>query len=733
MSDAKIPREFTAFKEKYGLRLNDRQCAAAASVEGPTLLLAVPGSGKTTVLVSRLGYMVLEKGIDPAAILTMTYTRAAAADMRERYRSFFGGDSADALLFCTINSLCLRVIGDYSRNFSSTGRPPFVTVNEERQTGYLRDIVISETGEFPTPGELGEIKTFIAYAKNMMLTKEQIRERDNEGKGYAGICEIYNKTLVSRGEMDYDDQLVYTRRLLLKYPPLLEKYRKKYRYLCVDEAQDTSLIQHEIIKLLAGGEHNLFMVGDEDQSIYGFRAAYPQALLNFEKDHPGARVMYLSQNYRSVPGVVDAANRLIRANESRREKNMTADRTGGDQIRIVKVANSRAQIAYLCKALADCKDDTAVLYRDNESAVPIIDRLDREGIPFRLRGGDIPFFTHRIVRDVRDILSLCLDPTNVRVFERVAPRMGLYVSKSDISDACREAERTGAAPLDVLSDSLDAGFPLKNVNSLRTHLKNMRRETAGRAVYRIVHFTGYEEYLDRMHPDSRKPDILQTIADRTPTIEEFFDRLDALEALAAERTDPPGCCLTLSTIHSAKGLEYDSVWIVDAFNGVLPQKAVRVTKKTPKEQVDALEEDRRLFYVAVTRARNRLNIFDIADKNAQFLRELEEKSENGGAPAFGRYTHSPFRTQNNRAARENEKAYPENGPTARIGSGGLLTLGMDWVPVPGETVYHHRFGKGIVLSVSGSGQYVTLKFQSGQVKKLDRALALSNNMLCKYT
>ena len=310
--------------------LNAQQSEAVKTVEGPVLLLAVPGSGKTTVLVLRLGYMILNCGIKPENILTVTYTVAATRDMAQRFAGYFGAELAERLEFRTINGICAKIIAYYSRMI---GKKPFELVTDEKSTaGILTQIYQQVEQTWPTEADLRNVRTLITYIKNQMLTEKEIRALGKQ-KGsplraadcdinIAAIYERYNHWLRDQHLMDYDDQMVYALTILRKVPQVLEYFQEQYRYICVDEAQDTSRIQHTIIALLASKHDNLFMVGDEDQSIYGFRAACPEALINFEREHRGAKVLLMEQNYRSGSGIVRAADRFIQRNTLRHAKHM---------------------------------------------------------------------------------------------------------------------------------------------------------------------------------------------------------------------------------------------------------------------------------------------------------------------------------------------------------------------------------------------------------------------------
>lgn len=379
------------FEQAFPIQLNEQQKSAVQSIDGPVLLLAVPGSGKTTVLVARLGYMIYCRGIDPSQILTVTYTVAATKDMSRRFAGYFGEKLADRLEFRTINGLCAKIISYYGRMI---GKTPFELVQDEKMTaGMLSMIYQQSEREYATESDLKTVRTLITYIKNMMLTEEEILELDEKAElKISVIYKEYCRQLRAKGLMDYDDQMVYAYTMLRSVPELLKHFQELYPYICVDEAQDTSKIQHAIIALLASGTENLFMVGDEDQSIYGFRAAYPEALLKFEKNYPNAKVLLMEENFRSDARIVLAADRFIQRNTLRHEKHMKATRKPASDIREIALRNRKAQYTYLAKLAEGCTSQTAILYRDNECIIPLVDLLERNGIPYQMRNAELSFF-----------------------------------------------------------------------------------------------------------------------------------------------------------------------------------------------------------------------------------------------------------------------------------------------------------------------------------------------------
>ena len=288
------------FETAHLAALNDQQRAAVEAVNGPVLLLAVPGSGKTTVLITRLGYMTEVCGIAPEAILTMTYTVAATQEMRARFAARFGGELAARLEFRTINGVAARIIALYSRMYGRT--PPELIRNESETTPLLLRLWQDTKHEYPAESTVKDLRTAITYIKNMCLTDAELDELETDIENLPDLYRGYQKALKAAHKMDYDDQLCFALQILRGAPAVAAAFRKRYKYFCVDESQDTSKVQHEIIRVLAQESGNIFMVGDEDQSIYGFRAAYPQALMDFEKTYPGAQILLMEQDHRTDAG-----------------------------------------------------------------------------------------------------------------------------------------------------------------------------------------------------------------------------------------------------------------------------------------------------------------------------------------------------------------------------------------------------------------------------------------------
>ena len=658
---------WTEFTSRFPIQLNQQQESAVQSVEGPVLLLAVPGSGKTTVLVTRLGYMIFCKGIAPERILTVTYTVAATKDMAERFACRFGAEMAGRLEFRTINGICARVIQYCSWK---SGRTAFsLLTDEKRIAAMLSGIYQRIEHSYPTESDLQNVRTLITFIKNRMLGEEEIRalEKDAEIQ-LLRIYKAYNAELREHQLMDYDDQMVYAYTMLQRFPWLREHFQQQYPYICVDEAQDTSKIQHAIIALLASRTENLFMVGDEDQSIYGFRAAYPDALLEFEQHHPGAQVLLMEENFRSDASIVRAADRFIQKNTLRHEKHMQPARPKQREIREIPLANRKAQYSYLLKVAEDCTaayaaavraadqkqraaatggaQDTAeaiaetafadtrrpqiqiaVLYRDHECALPLIDLLERNGVPYKMRNADIGFFTNRVVLDICNIIRLAENPLNTELFMQLYYKLGTYLRKQDAQSIADISQLEGISVWDVAlkHGGLNA-YTKGKIRAIQTHMRNMLKESAGRAVYRIVEYMGYREYMERSEIKDTKLDILRILADQEDSPRHLVDRLEKLRQVLKEKSSERDCPFILSTIHASKGLEYDSVYLLDVIDGVLPAQIPKDLKKAEKAELEAYEEERRLFYVGITRAKDQLYVFTMKTQHSTFCDELFQRT-----------------------------------------------------------------------------------------------------------
>ena len=740
--------EWKEFETTFSVKLNQQQKEAVQSTKGPVLLLAVPGSGKTTVLVTRLGYMIYCKNIPPERILTVTYTVAATKDMSERFAVRFGEDMAKRLEFRTINGICAMIIQYYGRRI---GKTPFELVKDAKATtGMLIKICQDHGMGYPTESDLKNVRTLITYIKNMMLNEEELQKLEEESDiRIAGIYREYCRQMREQKLMDYDDQMLYAYNILRKDPGVLAYFQNRYPYICVDEAQDTSKIQHAIIALLAAGTGNLFMVGDEDQSIYGFRAAYPEALLSFEKKHSGAKVLLMEENFRSNAKIVEAADKFIQKNTLRHEKHMRAAREAGADIREISLKSRKAQYVYLMKAAQECTTgmagmsgseehrgradasvtETAVLYRDNECAIPLIDLLERKNIPYRMRNADLSFFTHRTVLDVQNIIRFAMDSKDTELFMQIYYRLKLFFNKKD---ALRYAQISQEKDMEVLDAALKYGnlekYQEDNIRNLKRQMVRILNMPGDEAVNQILTYMGYQDYLKKMGMNANKLETVKLIGSRVESPEKLLERLEELRTIIQEKVSDKDCPFILSTMHASKGLEYDTVYLLDVMDGILPEKVLANPRTASKEELETYEEERRLFYVGVTRAKNQLNVFT-TNKPSKFCSELlgkrnlreNQQKEYAGIKKWGDY--SPAGTYGIKG----NGMYHGYG----TGHGSQKQPGKSYQELAdalgeGMIVKHKKFGEGVVVDMEG--EHIRIQF-GDNVKNMDLKVLARLGML----
>jgi len=622
---------FKLLEQNRGIHLNSQQQAAALHYKGPGAVLAVPGSGKTTVLITRTANLIINHGIRPENILTITFNRAAILDMQSRFHSIFGND-LPPMNFSTIHAFALSVIKSHCRKYGKQIRIIEGERPEESKSRILKAIYREVNGEFPGEDKLEELSRWIGYIKNMMLEgapEKGTPERDKldiKVDGFKDIFEKYEAFKKEKGFVDFDDMLTNAYSILLEDTKLLSQCRNRYPYIQVDEFQDNSKIQNELIRLVSSPSNNLFVVADDDQCIYSFRGACPQAVLDFSKEYPGSEIFFMEQNFRSLKNIVEYSNMFIKGNLKRYNKSMHTEQTGRGIVKTIRPKDEEDQLDMLINALREEAPpaETAILFRNNLSAVTIADRLMREGIPFYIKDRSLHFFRHWVTEDILSFLKLALNPLDMESFKRIYYKCGCYISREAVDQA--EAMQGKSTVYDALRGaSALSAFNRMKIDELESSVRSLRYKNPEFALEYIENDIGYGDYIIENGPkrgysaENLKSilESLKTIARHTTTLSGFMARLEILqkgiqEASLSRNYDG----VTLSTLHSSKGLEFESVYMVDLTEGVFPPQGV--LDQQEKEDTSAMEEERRLFYVGMTRAKKKLVLLCPRKRNGEF-------------------------------------------------------------------------------------------------------------------
>ncbi|MBO5041251.1 MAG: ATP-dependent helicase [Clostridia bacterium] len=703
---------FESFKTEYGFPLDPEQSEACKTVDGKVLLLAVPGSGKTTVMIARLGYMTRVCGISPRSILAITYSVAGTKEMQKRYQKAFGACDIE---FRTINGFCATMINRYEK---VKGRKAFELIEKDESVSSILRTVMAEQGIFPTENDLREVKTAITYCKNSMLSDEEIEKTVKlEGKNFSDIYRAYEAYKRERRLMDYDDQLVYGYTILKNHPEVNAVYADRFKYVCVDEAQDTSKLQHDIIKLLTDRSGNVFMVGDEDQSIYGFRAAYPKALLDFKATYPDAKILTISNNYRSTKSIVKAADSFIKQNKERikDDKSMkTGNPDGVDPVRI-KLTDLRLLPDYVRRVYAEkTPGTTACLFRLNESMLPIIDLLSEKEVPFRVRGGDGLFFTSATVTDVINILNFASDPYDGELWKKIYYKLPLGITKQETERAIAYNYGDDMLPI---PDFLSTAVFLNDKKRARAKrvwedIRRISEQDTYEAIRTIFFSLGYNNKRSDKVSEITKRNTLLALAYRHRNRGDFYRRLTELEG-EVKRGSVSQDGIILSTIHSAKGLEFDRVLLCDCKNGVLPMTKYRSNLRD--EEKAEREEDRRLFYVGMTRAKSVLEIvtweseFGSLNSGFEFPDDVFEPKKVSKTAQNGILTRRKV-SKNSTFLTENEQIF------------------LDSLTHVGASFKHKTFGEGKIIYLNGT--FAEIKFDRYPVSKtIDLKTCVMNKLI----
>ena len=646
--------------------LNKEQAEAVKKTEGPVLILAGAGSGKTRVITHRIAYLLDECGVNPWNILAITFTNKAAGEMRERVDKLIGF-GAESVWISTFHSMCVRILRRHIENLGYESS--FTIYDTDDQKSLMKEVckyLKIDTKDLREREILGEISS----AKNELTTPLQYRE-ENEDLGFryvriADAYEEYQKRLKKNNALDFDDLLMKTVELFHSHDEILASYQNRFRYIMVDEYQDTNNAQFELVRLLAGKHRNLCVVGDDDQSIYAFRGANIRNILDFEKVYPDAFVVKLEQNYRSTQNVLDAANAVIRNNTGRKAKSLWTDRGEGTKIHLREFTTARDEAAFVADDIAEkCRSDRhlnygdfAVLYRTNAQARALEERFVLTGIPYNVVGGT-NFYDRREIRDMIAYLKTVENGQDEIAVRRVlnVPKRGIGLTTiGRLADYAVARDITFFEAMERCRNITSLGRATAKIESFVSLILQLRefKESHGLAdlLREIIDKTDYNNYLlssddeDGEDRISNIDELISKIADyeetaEEPTLSGFLEEVALVSDL--DNAEDGSEKVLLMTLHSAKGLEFPHVYLTGLEDGIFPSYMA-----INSGDEEAEEEERRLAYVGITRAKDDLTLTYSRSRllrgevqynpPSRFLEEIPEELIDSGddtAPHFG--------------------------------------------------------------------------------------------------
>ncbi len=632
-------------------RLNPAQREAVMHTDGPLLILAGAGSGKTRVITTRTAYLI-HSGVKAGSVLAVTFTNKAAREMKERVAAMVsGGDGAPVI--STFHSLCLRIL---RREIEHLGyRKDFTIYDTSEQVSLLRSI-LSDVRIYDKGLKPESVLERISRTKNSLPPPGAVGPEEPEEEASAIVYPRYMEAMRSMNVLDFDDLLLLTLRLFREHPPILDEYRERFRYIMVDEYQDTNRVQYEFIRLLAGQRRNICVVGDDDQSIYGWRGADINNILDFEKDFPGTVTVRLEQNYRSCGHILEAANGVIRNNRKRMEKSLWSDKGPGPKVNLLKAFDTEDEAEWVVNRISMIMAEQnmppghiAVIYRANTFSRPFEEALRRRRIPYSVVGGT-SYFERKEVRDLTAYLKVIANPSDDQSLLRAAcaPRRGL--GPAALSSLLGYAQANSKSLLNAFGEaslveglSRKAAAAAEDLHGLISRYREMFGEgrDMGGALKSLIDATDYRDYILGLYktPEAafRRLENIEGLVDsiaryesaeQDPTLQGFLETM-ALTDLLKEKEEKGGRGVTLISFHSSKGLEFPVVFIVGAEEGIIPHKK-------SADSPEGIEEERRLFYVGITRAMKELYITyteqrlrygkEAASVPSRFVEEIPEEA-----------------------------------------------------------------------------------------------------------
>lgn len=735
----------------YLSQLNESQKLPTVHKNGPVMVIAGAGSGKTRVLTYRIAYL-MEIGVDPFSILALTFTNKAAKEMKERIGLIVGETNAKSLWMGTFHSIFARILRSeseylgYSSNFSI-----YDTQDSER----LISSIIKELKLDKDLYKHRNIRNRISSLKNNLVTVKaylnnpELVQQDKESRKpmFGKIYQTYVNRCFKASAMDFDDLLLKTNELLNRFPEVLAKYQQRFKYIHVDEYQDTNHSQYLIVKALADKFENICVVGDDAQSIYGFRGANIENILSFQKDYPNSSVYRLEQNYRSTQNIVNAANSVISNNLNKLEKKVWTENEIGEKIELSETPTDSEEGRFVASSIFEAKhnlqlqnDQFAVLYRTNAQSRSIEDALRRKNIPFQIYGG-LSFYQRKEIKDILAYLRLIINPKDDESLKRVINYPGRGIGLTTLEKIQIYSNENNLTLFEVLENinnyeinvnkgtkeklldffNIIKSFQISNENLNALEILNEVLKRVG--IVNLLKNEGTPEAISRIENIEELINAVQDfiegqkeIVDSSGSLSEFLEDVALITDLDKEvdNTKPK---VSLMTIHLAKGLEFTHVYIVGLEEDLFPSALSSTTRSD-------LEEERRLFYVALTRAMKKVTISYSKTRYrwgklndcepSRFISEIEEK--------YIKSIKSNFINRNFNKLKSNKLRFeiPERKKPLKSISGSS-TLNSIYIDInQGDIIIHNRFGKGQVISTEGSGgdKKAEVLFKTSGTKKI---------------
>jgi DNA helicase-2/ATP-dependent DNA helicase PcrA len=702
--------------ETYLEDLNPAQREAVLTTEGPLLVVAGAGSGKTRVLTRRIAHLLAAVGAKPPEILAITFTNKAAAEMRERLEDLVG-PPARAAWVMTFHAACGRIL---RREAPRLGYRTNFTIYDSADQNRLVKRCLEELDRDPKRFTPRGIHAQISNAKNQLIGPAEYASRVSSfyDQTVADVYELYQQRLFSSNAVDFDDMLYLTVDVLERFPEAAEKWQKAFRYVLVDEYQDTNHAQYRLLQLLATKHQNVFAVGDPDQSIYAFRGADIRNVLEFERDFPGARTIALEQNYRSTNSILEAANAVIRHNRDRKEKNLWSDLGDGEPVRVVEVEDEHAEARYVAAEIALLVEqgysgsEVAVFYRTNAQSRVLEDVLVRQGVGYQVIGGP-RFYERAEVKDLVAYLQVIDNPYDAVSLVRIANKPRRGIGDSTLARLQTYADAQGISLWEATEFAEEAGVgaaPQKAVRAFRTMIESSMSGAleleVPELIERVLERSGYIESLQAertIEADGRIENLQELVSlarewqEETPepSLSSFLQEVSLYSDQDAIRGE--GSLVTLMTLHNAKGLEFKAVYLIGLEEGIFPHS------RSIEEH--GVEEERRLLYVGMTRAMERLTLLHASSRMlyggrsynmpSRFLDELPEQH-------VERDRLRPASWSDYGAPKQSSVKTRENVPSLSAG----------------DSVRHGTLGEGVVLRLEPGGVAVIRFASDGSERRL---------------